>query len=315
VYARIQTAHPEKNLFEINEVTLGKFFGKFINILFLVFVFINGASIIRAYSEFFITIGLPETPPIVFGIFLIGLCSFVAKEGVEVLGRLAELFLIILCLMLPFAILTLIPQMEVHRLQPVLYNGWGPVFEGTFSNITFPFGEAVTLLMVSMGLRKKGSFKKVYVLGVMLGGSILFSTAITELLALGYNTYSTKYFPAYGAVSRVNVGDFIQRLELIVSITSLLAGFIKVSVCLLAASKGVVNLFKVPQYRFMVWPIALLLLNLSVIIYPDIFHAMRWAEEVWAYFAIPFEMILPIFILVMIEIRNRRKHQGSCEHE
>ncbi|MFT9494392.1 GerAB/ArcD/ProY family transporter [Anaerosolibacter sp.] len=315
VYAKIQIGYPEKDLFEINEIILGKILGKLINVLFLVFVFVNGASIIRAFSEFFITVGLPETPQIVFGIFLTGLCGFAAKEGVEILGRLAELFLIILSFIVPMAILTLIPKMDIHHLQPVLYNGWGPVFIGTFSSITFPFGEAVTILMISMGLRKKESFKKVYILGVMLGGSILFSTAVTELLALGYNTYSSKYFPAYGAVSRINVGDFIQRLEIIVSTISLLAGFIKISVCLLAACKGVASLFNTVQYRFMVWPMALLLLNLSVIIYSDIFHAMRWAEEIWVYFAIPFEMILPILILVIIEIRNRRKDQGSCRHE
>lgn len=315
IYGRIQRRYPEKNLFEINEIVFGKILGKFMNIFFLVFVFVNGASIIRAFSEFFITVGLPETPQIVFGIFLTVLCGFAAKEGVEVLGRLAEFFLMLLSLIIPFTILMLSPQMDIDHIQPVLYNGWGPVFKGVFSNVTFPFGEVVTLLMISMGLRKKESFQKVYVLSLLLGGFILLSTSLTELLILGYNTYSIKYFPAYGSVSRMNVGDFIQRLEIIVSTTSLLAGFIKIAICFLAASKGVVKLFNISQYRFMVWPIALLFLNLSVFIYSDIMHAMRWAEEIWKYFAIPFEIILPILIFIIIEMKNRQKSRRSWGHE
>lgn len=315
IYAKIHSRYPGKDLFEINEMILGKVLGTLMNVLFLVFVFVNGASIIRAFSEFFIIVGLPETPPIVFGIFLTLLCSIAVKEGVEVLGRLAELFIMILSVIVPFSIFLLIPQMDIDHIRPVLYDGWSPIFKATLSNITFPFGEAVTILMISMGLRKKETYKRVYVLGLLLGGFVLLSTALTELLTLGYYTYSVKYFPAYATVSRTNVGDFIQRLEIIVAITSLVAGFIKIAVCFLAASKGVAKLFNVGQYRFIVWPMALLFLNLSVFIYSDIMHAMTWAGEIWTYFSIPFEIILPILILIIIEVRNRRKDRRSCGHE
>ncbi len=107
-------------------------------------------------------------------------------------------------------------------------------------------------------------------------------------------------------MSRANVGNFIQRIEIIISTAFLIGGFIKISICLLGACNGTTKLFGLNNYRFVVTPIALLMLNLSYLIYDSIFEMIEWSFTTWPYYAFLFQVILPIIIWVVAEIKHKK---------
>lgn len=311
VYSRILSLFPGKDLFEILELNFGKIFGKFISLLFIWFAFHLGALVLRNFGEFIATVALPETPMIVFIILFGFLCIWAVKAGIETMAKCAEYFIVfVMALVIIFSLLV-IPSMESSNVMPIMGNGLGKAMSGVLSAITFPFGETVIFMMIFSALQNKKPVYKVYLPALLLAGAVIVIIALRNIMVLGPLTIKAVYFPSYSAISRVNIGNFLQRMEIAVTIEFLLSGFIKITVCLLGVSKGVARVLGFDDYRILVTPIGLLMVNLSYIIYSNTMEMFDWAFKVWPYYALPFEVILPILIWIFIEIKRRAKNKAK----
>lgn len=114
-----------------------------------------------------------------------------------------------------------------------------------------------------------------------------------NVMVLGSETIFGVYFPSYTVASRINIGNFLQRLEI----------GVKISICLLGASKGAAKLFGFDDYRLMATPVGFIMANLSYLIYDNIIEMLEWANEVWPYYAFPFQVLLPLAVLIATEIK------------
>ncbi len=305
IYARILSLFPNKDLFDILEYVFGKFFGKLIGVTYIWFAFHLGALVIRNFGEFINGVSIPETPETILMIFIALLCAYGIKTGVETLSRWSELAIIVLVFFIIWTILFLIPDMSLNNIKPIFLKGVRPILMGAFSVFSFPFAETILFCMVFSSLRNKKSPYIVYTWGIVLGGTILFLTTLTEILVLGETQFTSAFFPSHITVSRGNIADFIQRSEIIVAISFFGAGFVKVCICLLGACKGVTKTFGCKDYKFIVTPIALLMVNLSYLVYESLIEMSEWAFLVWPYYAFMFQVILPIIIWIGAEIKHK----------
>lgn len=309
IYSRILSLFPGKDLYEILELNFGRFFGKLISIFFIWFAFHLGALVLRNFGEFIITMALPETPMIVPIIVFGFMCIWAAKAGIETIAKCSEYFIIfVLGLIILFGFLT-IPEMDLDNIKPIMGEGVTKALSGVLSSFTFPFGETVVFMLVFSALKDKKSPYRVYIPALLLGGCVVVYVALRNIIVLGPFTLKTVYFPSYSAVGRVNIGNFLQRLEIAVTIVFLLCGFTKISVCLLGVSKGVARVLNFDDYRILVTPLGLLMVNLAFTIYGNITEMFEWAFKVWPYYAFPFQVILPLLIWVVVELKQRAKNK------
>jgi len=86
----------------------------------------------------------------------------------------------------------------------------------------------------------------------------------------------------------------------------ILAGLIKVCICLLSTCNGFSKLFDLHDYRFIVTPIGLLVINLSYFIHDSIMDKTEFASDIYPYYAFPFHVILPIIIWIAAEIKKKQ---------
>lgn len=313
MYARILYLFPGKDMFDIVNVIFGKIIGKGISLLYIWFAFHLGVLVLRNFGCFIQSVGLRNTPMIITLASIGFLSMWGIKEGIEVLGRWSEFFLPIILSLIIITLLLGISDMELSNLKPVLYDGFKPMMKGAFSFLTFPFAETIIFTMIFSNMKSKKSVYKIYMVGLLIGGGVLLLITLVEILILGSNIYSVIYAPFYFMVGRINVLNFIQRIEIIVSISFIIGGFIKVSVSLLAACRGITKVFGYKDYRFIVVPISLLMIILSYSIYNNVDDMARWAFEIWRYYAVPFQMILPILIFIGAEIKTRKNNKKSTK--
>lgn len=311
LYCRIHSLFPGKDLFEILEINFGKVIGKLISLPFIWFAFHLGALVIRNFGEFIVTVGLSETPRIIPMIMISLMCIWAVKAGIEVIGRCSDYFIVFVMALLILYSLLAIPIMDPQNIAPIMGKGFGNVLKGVPSSFAYPFGEVVTFLLVFSALKEEKSSYKVFIPALLIAGPIITFVALRNILIMGPLTLKTVYFPAYSAISRINVGNFLQRLEIGVTIVFLLCGFIKVCVCLLGATKGISRIMGFDDYRILVLPVGLLMTNLAHIVYKDIDEMFEWAFKVWQYYAIPFQVVLPLLIWVFIEIRVRMQNKNQ----
>jgi spore germination protein KB len=233
----------------------------------------------------------------------------VAKEGIEVLGRFSQFALIILALII-FTVVTFgIKEAKFDNLRPFLYNGFSPVLSSSFSVFSFPFAETVLFMAVLDFSKEKNHPFKIYYYGLAIGSFFVLFITIRNILVLGTDLINQVYFPSYAAVSLINIGDFLQRIEVTVAVVFLFAGFVKLSVCLLAAGRGVDYIFKIGNCRQIVAPIGLLMMVTSCILYQNIMEMMDFAFKVYRYYAFPFQVILPVIIWIGAEIKAKKSRK------
>ncbi len=315
MYAQILYRYPGKNLYDILEEVFGKVLGKIFSLPFIWFFIHLGALVLRNFGEFMNTVALPETPKIVPIIIFSLICVLGVKSGIETIAKCCGYFIIFIFFLIILLYLLTLGNMDMQNLLPIMGDGFKPVLQGAFGAFSFPFGELVVFLVIFDSLGSHKTISKVYIKGLIIGGVIVAILAMRNIMVLGAETAGAVYFPSYTAISRVNIGNFLQRLEISVSIVFLLSGFIKICICLLAAAKGITKLFGFKDYRILVSPIALLMVNLAYLIYESIMEMFEWAMDIWPYYAFPFQVIFPliVFIAVEIKIRMQKKNRQAKE--
>ncbi|HEX2925975.1 MAG TPA: endospore germination permease [Ruminiclostridium sp.] len=306
IYSRILSLFPGRDLYDILDIAFGKIIGKIIGIVYIWYAFHLGALVLRNFGEFINTIAMPETP-IIVSMFCLGLvCIIGVRLGIEVLGRTTTYFVPIIFFILVLVDILGIPQLHLNYLKPFLSNGLIPILKGGFSAFSFPFAETVLFLGIFSALQTKKSPKKVYLWGTFIAAFIIIITTIRNIAVLG-NMLGSFYFPSYEAVSRTKIGDFIQRIEVTVSIVLVFCAFIKSSICLLVACRGVGKIFRLKDYRSVVIQMGLLMIYFSFIVYDNIIEMKYWAFKVYSYYAFPMQVILPVIIWVFAEFKAARK--------
>lgn len=311
VYSRIVSIFKGKDLFEILELVFGKYIGKFTALLYTWYAFMLGALVLRNFGEFVNTLGLPETPMFVV-MLCMGLTSIIAiRLGIEVIGRTSTYFITIVFVILLIIQILVIPQIRLNYIKPLLYNGLAPVLQAGYNVFTFPFAETVILMSALFALKTKKSAGKVYFWGLTLAGTTIIVLTIRNILVLG-KTIGMFYFPSYIAVSDIAVGNFIQRMEVTVSLVFAITAFTKVSVCLFAACRGFQRVFNLKDYRSVTIQVGLLILYLSYIVFDNIMDMKYWASKVYPYYAIPFQIIIPIAVWIIGELKKNTIMNRSC---
>lgn len=305
VFSRILSLFQGKDLFDILNITLGKVLGKIVAIIYIWYAFHLGALVIRNFGEFINTVAMPETPIFVPLLCLGFVCIIAVKLGIEVLGRTTTYFLPIILFTLVVVELMAIPQLHLDYIKPILGNGLIPVLKGGFSTFSFPFAEEVLFIGVFSSLKTKKSPFKVYYWGLLISAVIIIMVTFRNITVLG-NMGAYFYFPSYAAVGRIKIGDFIERIEISVAFVFVFGVFVKSSICLLVACKGIGKMFNLKDYRSIVIQTGLLMIYFSYIVYDNSMEMKYWAFKVYPFYAFPFQVILPIIIWILAEIKARK---------
>lgn len=305
IYSRLISLFHGKDLFDILNITLGKPLGKICNIIYIWYAFHLGALVLRNFGEFINIIAMPETPMLVPMICLMVVCIIAVKLGIEVLGRTTTYFIPVLFFIIILVQLLGIGKLHLNYIKPILGNGLTPVFQGAFSIFSFPFAETVLFIGVFDSLKTKESPFKVYFWGILISGINLVIVIIRNIVTLG-KVLGSFYFPSYEAVRMIAVGDFLERIEVTVSVVFIFGVFVKSSICLLVACKGIGKIFNLKDYRYIAIQTGLLMTYFAFILYGNSMMMQYWAFKVYSYYAFPMQVIFPIIIWILAEIKVRK---------
>jgi spore germination protein KB len=311
IYCKILNSFKGMDIFDINKLLFGSLIGNIINIMYILFACFLGSLVLNNFTEFIAAVGLPDTPKPVAILPIVILIIWGVKCGIETLGRWAEFFVVLMLIMISMPTILSVPQMEINRLLPLLQEGMKPVIKGAIAAFSFPFAEAVVFLMVLSSLKNKKSTYKTYFWGLWIAGLVLIVISTRNVLIVGPELLSRNFFPSYIAIARINIGDVVQRIETLNTVAFFIAGFIKTSICLVAASNGLAKLFKFENCDTLVTPIALTMMAASFKVYENIIETATWAKEVYPYYAAIFQVVLPIIIFIGIKVKGKETSKAT----
>ncbi|KYG26180.1 GerAB/ArcD/ProY family transporter [Priestia endophytica] len=298
--------YPHLLFIEYIRKIFGKYLGWVLGLIYcLFFLYICGRNV-REFGDLIISSTLTETPLLVINLTFILVICYVIHLGIEVLGRSAEVFIVILVVLGASGnFLVLVSgDVDFERIRPVLEHGWKPILSTTFPTlISFPFGEMLAFTMLLPYLNRPQLVKRVWISAVILSGLILSWTVILNISVLGLGPMKRSNFPLLMAVGKVHLLEFIERMDVIVVFTLLITVFFKASVYLYGGVIGIANLFKVDNYNHILLPIGTIVIFLSLAMSSS-FSEQTEEVLVTMYGIVVLFIAIPLIMLFVLIIRE-----------
>ncbi|GAB1800238.1 GerAB/ArcD/ProY family transporter [Priestia megaterium] len=284
----------------------GKYLGWIVGLLYcLHFLYICGRNV-RELGDLLVSSTLSETPLLAINLTLVLVICYVIHLGIEVVGRTAEVFMVVLLLLGAAGNFFVLVSGDVdfHQIRPFLERGWKPIFTTAFPHLLiFPFGEMIAFTMLLPYLNRPQLAKRAWLAAMISSGMILSWTVLLNTSVLGVDVMQRSVFPTLTAVGKVNLFDFIERLDAIVVFTLLITVFFKASIYLYASVLGIADLFKLKTYRQILLPIG------TIVIFLSLAMASSFSEQgeegfLNHYLSLALLIVVPMLMLVVSVIRN-----------
>lgn len=305
VYARIIKLFPGMDLFDLLDKLFGRILGKFIALIFTWYLFHVGLNLIRNTSEFIRIISLDATPQCVIALFTGVLIAYALRCGIEVIGRWVSIFFpVIIVISITLSVIA-VDMYDFDRLKPVLYEGLKPVLSDAFGIFAHPFAETVVFLGIAGCFQKQSNPHKIFNIALLIGGLYMLMLAVRTIALMGPVNKSLQMFPPYITARIIKIGDFFQRIELINAVIIVTAVFTKVTVYMFSFAKGMSYLLKIDDYRTLSTPLVFFTAAYSIFLFDNALFMVKWALNVFPYYAIPFEIIIPLLVWIAAEIKAR----------
>lgn len=318
IYSFLHKMYPDEPLTSYSILMLGRGLGYIISIGYISYFLYLAARVLRDFSTLMLITILKGTPLIFIMILFIVVVMFCASLGIETLGRTGEIMFPIVMisgfLLLVFVYLNGIP--EIENLQPPLEKGWKPILQQVFpKGITFPYGELVVFTMLFPFLNRRGRVGKLGVQAILFSTLALLFANLTILSSLGPDLAKHSNFPLLDTISMVNIQGIIQRLDPIVIVIVVLAGFFKISIFFLAAFIGINDILpsiKKKKRRYPVLVLGVILLIVSLMMSDNyIEHLYIGIKLVPTYLHIPMQVIIPLLLLLIGSVKRSLNNKNQ----
>ncbi|MFC4100592.1 GerAB/ArcD/ProY family transporter [Paenibacillus xanthanilyticus] len=310
-YTALQRRYPRQTILAVCDQLLGRYVGRFCSAAFVfVFLLLVTATLLREVGDFMATHMLPNTPIQFTEILFLLIVVRAVRGGVETIGRTAEIVAPWVLLLLLLLMLFVIPSSRLDRIEPLLYQGVKPVIGGSLQMIAVPYMELVSMALLFPYVRDERRVRRNLVIGVAIGGLLLVLVIFFCLVNFGSIVTQDSVYPTYLLAKKIELGEFLQRIEAITAIAWLFSLFVKMTVCFYGTCAGAAHVLGLRDYRLFAFPLAMLLLPLADMLAPNIIAYFQIGEY-YPFFAGTFAVVLPLVLLAAGKVRRWGKGEGA----
>ncbi|CAM4475055.1 spore germination protein KB [Paenibacillus endophyticus] len=308
VYLALADRFPNMSLAQYAEKIVGKWAGKALTFIYILFFLLLSALVLRNISDFMSLSVLPLTPEwfidstfmlvVIYGVFL----------GIETIARTGEILFGWGMLVIVIIIFSLFNQFSFQNFEPVLYEGVLRPLKGVYPILGFPIGEFVFITAILPLVRKQDRKK----LRKSLKTSVLLITFLSVLITvflvgvMGVDETSRSPFAVYDMAKNINIEEILVRVEILVAMVWIGTVFMKLALCVYVLAVLTAQMLNLSTYRTLIVPYAFIIVPLSLIAYRNVAHSRVFAMGVWTVYSLFHGFLLPFLLLMIAMIRKQR---------
>jgi spore germination protein KB len=105
---------------------------------------------------------------------------------------------------------------------------------------------------------------------------------------------------------KISIGNFLERIEVIVAIIWILTIYFRLTICYYGLSLGLAQVFGLKSYKILLFPLAFLIVTFSIISHPNIEHFTNFTAKAWTPYSLTICFFLPLLLLVVGNMRKMR---------
>lgn len=238
-----------KNIFELNRERF-KFFGHILNFLLIISIIYVIAVGTWTIITFTISQFLTRTSYYLILITMMFLVSLATIKKIEVIGRTSLILLgFFICITL-FSYIFLIPSVDIDNFFPIFNVNYKNFIQTILYYPTFSVIPILSILAIKKAniIDNKKSNSRI-ILGYIFGSLIVIIFLLLIIGTFGIDISVLFTYPEYTLFKKINVFNFIQRIENIISTIIFIASFISFTILSTFIVNYVKNLVKFKSKR------------------------------------------------------------------
>ncbi|WP_071394447.1 GerAB/ArcD/ProY family transporter [Bacillus tuaregi] len=309
IYLTLAYLQPGLSLVEWFPAQFGKWIGTPIAWMYpLMFLYemARGLNDVKYLTTSLILEGTPHWAIIVLfliAVMVLQLC------GIEVLGRVGEIFLpyFLIMILLIFILLFVGDFIKAENLQPVTANGWQSIWKAAFPlGASQGFAQTLEFAMIwTLVHANHKDIVKTTFSACLISGSVILITVFMMIMGLGEYFFKLDIFPLFSLVSMVDIGDIIKNLNIFAALLFIISAIFKITLHMFFAMRSIQLLAKIENSRILIIPMLILSIYLGHSLSDNIQEHLQVAFAIFPYnLWLIFLWILPVILLIVTLIRS-----------
>lgn len=290
------------------ERIIGKYPGKLLSLLYIFFMLVVNASIVREFLSFISTTILPQTPHGANALGLLIAVCFLLRKDLSVVGKVADILAYIFLGSFLVIFLLLINKFQFQNILPILDRDVVQVLKPLIVPTVWN-GEVIFLiyyLFYCDNIQKAAG--KLY-LGAV--GIVFFKLLMITSTIWVFGEAQNLRLPVFSIGTMINVANFVRNLDAIIIIAWVTGIFIKVSVFQGAVLLSLRHSFRLNNYRFLVLPSLFIIYALANSMFRGTNDITKFLLVSWPYFGLTFELVIPALLLIISFIRGDKSGSSN----
>ncbi|WP_318503547.1 endospore germination permease [Bacillus sp. T3] len=313
VFAKIAERNPDITLIQTCEKILGKWLGRLVSLLYTVYFLFLTAIFLRIAGDLITTHVLTETPIQATETLFLIIMIMAVRLGLEPFSRAAEMLFPHIVFFILLFFFFLLPQVKGENMTPVLEHGLEPVLFGTYKIIGIPYLNLVIFLMLTPFVSTPSKIKKSFFISILIGGMFITMITLFSIFVLGADATNRLNYAPYILAQKIQIGNFIQRIEIVAGAFIFISLFVKSALTYYCFILSTAQTFHLKNYKILTLPFGLIVLVLSISLFPNIIYFHTFVSVAWTILTLIFGLLLPLLILIVDLFKSRLANRTDQE--
>ncbi|WJH35148.1 spore germination protein [Paenibacillus sp. CC-CFT747] len=298
-------------LMEFTGRLLGRWTAKGMAVLIFIYIFFTCAFILHNTADFVIGEILPETPDWAVEVIFMSVVGMAVWLGLQPLARTAEIFFPWILLLILIIYVLLLPNVDPQKIRPFLEEGIFPVAKASALLWAFPYLQLFLFLIFYGQVADARKGRNAMLAGAAGGSVVLVLLLFLSIAVMGAPLMEMRLYPTFTLARKINIGNFLTRIEVILAGAWFLSSFLKLSITYYAGIKVLTSLFTTANVRWLVFPLAALMIFLSNLTNPNIIVSLKVNPQLLFYPSLLLGLVYPLLLFVVSLFRREdRKGKG-----
>ncbi|HJV46822.1 MAG TPA: GerAB/ArcD/ProY family transporter [Bacillota bacterium] len=305
---------PNEDLIGHTQVLMGKWMGKLVALVILVFFIGAYSSVMITYVFHLMDYFLPEMPIVVFVLVAFMTGAYGIFFGIEVISRMALTGVFCMLALNILLLLGTLKNFDVQEMLPFFESGFFPTLWASRQNDTDWAMAVLMSAMIMPTVKNEKIWVKSGTLGVAIGGLLVAQWPLLETTVLSPEV-TGQYIVACMQMARsAHIGEFIHRYEMIMVAFFAFSLLVQISMCMYCATMATSKIVGVKDYRRLILPVGFVLNAVAYWVVLDHNRAMDLLSNKWPALSLPIVIGLPL-LLWLIGFFFKKKFQKLMTKE
>jgi spore germination protein KB len=311
LYTKLGQMMKEMNLVEYSRAVLGNILGSVVAMIFVVFGFVGAVTLLFYVGNFMTTQILIETPIQFVHLLFAAIVVMAVKLGLETIARTAEIFFPWFVLLFIALTVFLTPDMRMENVQPVFEVENKVLLRAAITFAGTAVLPLVNFLMFYPSINDPKKIGRAFMSAAVVGGIFVVGISFLSISVLGADVTERLVYPSYALAKKINVGKFIQRVEVIIAALWFISIFFKMTLYFYTCVAALAQLTRISDQRPLILPLGMLIVIYGHVVYPNVNYMKNWDTNVWIPYAGVIGLVIPLLLLTAGWLRNKTKSRPS----